>query len=221
MVLNLPDNVKPYGVVGDGIPQGHAPSEDPAEATELFLEASRANFKNAIEFVVAKTGTKIAFLLVDALLSVFVADVAEELNVPWVPVWAASPCALFAYVHAGLICEHWAADHEEKEFALDFVPGLCNMQISDFWPKEIFVSGDSQHLFFLQALSGMGRVLPQAYAVVMNSYREINPPALNCDFEPRFRSVFNVTVLLPLPPTDTDPTGCMAWLDETDSRSVV
>ncbi|XP_010112246.2 kaempferol 3-O-beta-D-galactosyltransferase [Morus notabilis] len=58
----------------------------------------------------------------------------------------------------------------------------------------------------------------------MNSYREINPPALNSDFESRFRSVFNVgfpTVLSPLPPTDTDPTGCMAWLDERDSRSVV
>ncbi|EXC33001.1 hypothetical protein L484_014781 [Morus notabilis] len=111
VVLNLPDNVKPYGVVGDGVPPGHAPSEDPTEATELFLKASRANFKYAIEFVVAKTGTKITFLLVDALLSVFVADLAEELNVRWVPVWAASPCALLAYVHAGLICEHWAADH--------------------------------------------------------------------------------------------------------------
>ncbi|GMN58339.1 hypothetical protein TIFTF001_027429 [Ficus carica] len=71
---NLPDNITAYDHVEDGVPAGHVISGNSAKAMEFFLEASPENFKNVIDIVVAKTGTKITCLLVDALLSTCFAD---------------------------------------------------------------------------------------------------------------------------------------------------
>ena len=77
-------------------------SGNPAEGDGLFLKEAPANFKRAMEVAVAETGRKISCLVTDALLW-FAADMAEEMGVPWVPLWIAGLSALSAHLHTDVI----------------------------------------------------------------------------------------------------------------------
>ena len=93
------------------------------------------------------------------------------------------------------------------------------MHISDL-PDEVLIYGDSEETIFSQMLSQTGRLLPQANAIVMNFYEELNPPLLIQDLKSKFQNLFNVGFLTlslppsPLPRSDSDPTCCLSWLDK-------
>ncbi|KAJ7968323.1 Glycosyltransferase [Quillaja saponaria] len=77
-----------------------------------------------------------------------------------------------------------------------------------------------------KALSETGKVLPRATAVVINFFEELNPPFLSQDLKSKLPNVLHVGFLTlslippPLPPSDTDQTGCLSCLDTQNPKSV-
>lgn len=95
------DNIKPYDV-DDGLPKDYVFSNNPQEPVELFLKATPRNFMTAMDVVVTETGRKASCLVSDAFLW-FAGDIAQEMNVPWVPLWTAAPHSLLVHVETQLI----------------------------------------------------------------------------------------------------------------------
>nr|UWT49859.1 flavonol 3-O-galactosyltransferase [Morella rubra] len=226
---SFPHNVKSYNVE-DGMPAGHVLSGHPVEAVDLFLNVSTENFKRGVDVAVAENGKRITCLLSDAFLT-SAGDVAEYFHVAWVPVWVSFPCSLSAHIHTDLIRKRCAingtkvgAGSRDGNETLEFVPGLSSMRVSDL-PEEVVSGRDDESLFSL-TLSQVGLVLPRVTALAIGFCKELNPPLLNHDLEKRCRKVLNVGFLTlplpppPLPPSDSDLTGCLSWLDERKARSV-
>ncbi|KAK7856092.1 anthocyanidin 3-o-glucosyltransferase 2 [Quercus suber] len=210
-------NIKPYDVA-DGVPVGHVLSPNPIEAVEFFIKVSPQNYKRGLEVAVAETGMKFSCLISDAFLT-FAVEVAEDLHVPWIPIWLSLPCSLSAHVYTDLIRQRFASN-KVKDATLEFIPGLSQMRVSDL--SEEVISEKLEETTFSHMLSQVGLVLPRASAVVLNSYEELNPPLFNRDFKTKFRNVLNVgffTVSLPSQ-SGSDLTGCISWLDEQKERSV-
>ena len=86
---------------------------------------------------------------------------------------------------------------------------------------------DSKETLFSYMLSKIGYVLPRATAVVMNFCQELYPTPLLDDLKSIFPNLLNVGFLTqelpppPLPPSDSDATGCLSWLDKQKSKSGV
>ena len=95
-------NIKPYDVA-DGLPEGYAANKSPIiEAIGMFLKATPGNFESVMEVAVAETGRKISCVMSDAFFY-FAGKMAEEMGVPWVPLWTAGPRSLLAHVYTDLI----------------------------------------------------------------------------------------------------------------------
>lgn len=90
------DNIKPFNV-DDGLPVDFVFSGNPQQPVELFLKASPGNFKTALEEAVAETGRRMSCLISDAFLW-FGADIAQGMDVPWIPLWTAAPQSLLVHV---------------------------------------------------------------------------------------------------------------------------
>jgi len=211
-------NIKAYDVA-DGVPKGHVLSPNPIEGVELFIKVSPENFRRGLEMAEAENGMKISCLLTDAFLS-FSLEVAEDLHVPWIPVWSPFPYSLSAHVYIDLIRQRFV-NNEVEDTTLECIPGLSQMRVSDL-PME-GILGDIEGSLFSRMLSEVGSVLPRASAVVLNSYEELNPPLLNDDLKTNFRSVLNVGFHTLLNPSQfgSDVSGCISWLDKQKERSVV
>ena len=224
---DVPHNTKAYDVT-DGMPEGHVLSRNPLEAVDLFLKVSPENFKRGIDVAVEETGMRISCLISDGFLT-FAANVAEDMHVPWIPVWSPLPCSLSAHIYTELIRHHFVSSKagaglEVEDATLEFVPGLSQMRVSDL-PEELLSRNLEGESLFSRTLSQIGLVLPRASAVVLNSYEELNPPLLSCDLKLKFQNVLNVgfhTLPLPmsLPSGGSDLTGCLSWLDGQKERSV-
>ncbi|KAL2482839.1 UDP-glycosyltransferase 78D2 [Forsythia ovata] len=70
----------------------------------------------------------------------------------------------------------------------------------------------------------MGQVVPQANALCINSFEELEPTIMNV-LKSKFNKVLNIgPVSLTSPPVSADISdehGCIPWLDKHDARSVV
>lgn len=107
---------------------------------------------------------------------------------------------------------------------LDFIPGLSDMRVSDI-PGELLAPNTKSSPFF-KTLSELHLVLPRASSIIISTYEELSHPALNHHLQSMFRKVLSVGFftlslpLPPLPPSYSDPTGCLSWLDGQKPRSV-
>ncbi|KAJ6692871.1 GLYCOSYLTRANSFERASE [Salix purpurea] len=104
--VTLPDNIKAY-IVADGVPLNRVFSGDPIERVELFIKEAPENFKTAMDMAVAETGRKISCLITDAFLS-FAGSIAENLSIPWIPVWTPVPHSLSAHIYNDMIRQRYA-----------------------------------------------------------------------------------------------------------------
>ncbi|RYR35754.1 hypothetical protein Ahy_A10g050871 isoform A [Arachis hypogaea] len=108
--------------------------------------------------------------------------------------------------------------------SLDFLPGLNMVRVEDL-PEDVINGGENETLFS-KTLASLGRVLPHADAVVMNYFEELDPPMFVSDMRSKLKSMLYVGFLTlklplpPLPPSETDSTGCLSWLDTQGLRSV-
>lgn len=223
---NLPDNLKAYDVA-DGVPVNHVLTGNPLEPVELFLKATPNNFNKGLEAAKTNTGKRITCLITDVFLT-FSLEMSEEMHVLWVPVWIPSPWSLSAHFYTDLIRQLYANIDKNVglEQTLEGIPGLSKMRFVDI--SDEILSSDS---ILSTVLSQIRRVLPQATAVVMNSYQELSPKDLTDDLKSKLPNLLHLG-FLSLSPTllpraqpqlhsSDDLTGCLSWLDDQKARSVV
>ncbi|KAK7265295.1 hypothetical protein RJT34_32913 [Clitoria ternatea] len=208
-------NITPYEV-DDGLPENYVPT-NPLEGVTYFLNVMPANYKIVMEEVVAKTGRQITCLVTDAFYW-FAADMAEELHAKWVPLWTAGPHSVLAHMATDLVREKITTDEVHENKAIDFIPGFTGLKVLDL-PEGIAEEKDSP---FTTMLHRMGRALPRASAVAINSFHEIDIPTVH-ELESRLHLLLNVgPFILTMPQSVTPDThGCLEWLDKQADCSVV
>ncbi|PNX86863.1 anthocyanidin 3-O-glucosyltransferase 2-like protein [Trifolium pratense] len=101
-------NIKHYNIQ-DGLPENHVPSGNPLEPIILFINAMQINYKNVMDAVAAATGKNFTCLVTDAFFW-FGADLAEEMNAKWVPLWTAGPHSLLTHVYTDLIRDNYVKE---------------------------------------------------------------------------------------------------------------
>ncbi|KAJ6409916.1 hypothetical protein OIU84_009413 [Salix udensis] len=227
---SLPDNIKAYNVA-DGVPLNHVFSGDPIERLELFIKEAPENFKTALDMAVAETGWKISCLIADALMS-FAGSIAENLSVPWIPVWNPLPYSFYAHIYTDMIRQQYAnslthdgSNSVELEDQTLDVPGLSKFRIGDL-PAEVLPPRDAKETLFSCMLGQIGHSMPKVDTLVLKFYQELYPEPLLNDLKSKFSNVLNIgfiSLTLPppsLPPSTEDVTGCLSWLDGQKAKSV-
>ena len=218
---HTPHNIKFYRV-SDGVPEGHVPDGHPVERVNLFLQGGPQNLQKGIDLAVEGTKKRVTCIIADAFVTPTLI-VAQNLNVPWVPVWPPLSCSLSAHFHTDLIRQQ-CANNSAPHRALDFLLGLSKMRVEDL-PEDV-INGGEEETLFSKTLASLGRVLPQAKAVVINFFEELDPPLFVEDMRSKLQSMLYVGFLTlslplpPLPPSETDTSGCLSWLDKQEARSV-
>ncbi|XP_059461979.1 flavonoid 3-O-glucosyltransferase-like [Corylus avellana] len=210
-------NIKPYDVA-DGLPEGYTTTQSPIEAIGMFLHATPGNFRRVMEVAVAETGRKISCVMSDAFFC-FAGKMAEEMGVPWVPLWTAGPRSLLAHVYTELIQQRLGTNVCGDQ-TLDFVPGFSTLRVDDL-PEGVIMLGKLETPFS-KMLYNMGLTLPQATAVAINSYEEVDPDAVT-ELKSKFLKFLNVGPFpLTSPPqfNAADEHGCLKWLDKHQAASV-
>jgi len=219
---HIPENIKFYSV-SDGVPEGHVLGGHPVERINLFLQAPQ-NLQKGIDMAVAYTKRRVTCVIADAFVAPSL-TLAQRLNVPWVAFWLPFSWSLYAHFHTDLIlsmCKSAAG-----ETPLDFLPGFPKeIRVEDL-PEDVIPSVGEEETLFRKILASLGSVLPQAEAVLANFYEEIDRPSLTNDLRSKLKHFLYVGFLShsvpppPLPPSDTDGTGCLSWLDKQRGGSVV
>ncbi|CAJ1936155.1 unnamed protein product [Sphenostylis stenocarpa] len=212
----IPNNIKPYNI-NDGIPAGQSVlANHPIGKVNLFLQTGPQNLQKGLQMAQADTKKRVTCIIADAFLpsSFFL---AQNLNVPWIAFWPPNSCSLSIYFYIDLIIE--LAYHAGNS-TLDFLPGLSNMRVEDM-PQDLLIVGGKETLFS-RTLVSLGKVLPQAKALVINFFEELDPPLFIQDMRSKLQSLLYVVPLpsLLLPTSDTDSSGCFPWLDTMKSKSV-
>ncbi|KAK2984320.1 hypothetical protein RJ640_000474 [Escallonia rubra] len=189
------ENIKPYDV-SDGLPEGYVFAGNVHEPVEAFMKAIPGNFKAGMQEAEAEAGVKVGCLLTDAFLA-FGGEMAEAMGVPWIAFWIGTA--------------------HKAEQTLKFIPGMSKIQIRDL-PEGIV---DHLEMPIALALRVMGLKLPEATAVVLNSYEEIDLTIIN-DLKTKLKKVLSVgpSTLTLSWPSKPDESGCLPWLDKHKAASV-
>ncbi|KAL2343856.1 hypothetical protein Fmac_005141 [Flemingia macrophylla] len=213
----IPNNIKAYSI-SDGIPEGHVPGNNPVEKLNLFLKTGFDNLQKGILLAEADTKKRVTCIIADAFVTSSLL-VAQTLNVPWIAFWPPLSCSLSLHLYTDLLRQH-CANHAGNT-TLDFLPGLSKLRAEDM-PQDLLDVGEKETIFSRELVS-LGRVLPQAKALVMNFFEELDPPLFVQDMRSKLQSLLYVDPLPSplLPPSDTDSSGCLSWLDNKSSKSVV
>ncbi|CAK7344580.1 unnamed protein product [Dovyalis caffra] len=200
-------------------------------AIDDIFQASPGNFKQAMEVAVKETGKDFTCIMSDAFLW-FAADMAQELHVPWVPLWTSGPRSLLLVLEIDLVRQKIGCiindKVKEKSFVgvkskteqlVDFLPGFSQIHIADI-PENII--SDSNGSEFSAMLHKMGLTLPRAAAVALNSFEELDPDVANLFKSrlPKFLYIGPFALASP-DPFMSDSQGCLEWLDKQKQGSVV
>ncbi|KAK3430863.1 hypothetical protein EUGRSUZ_E02977 [Eucalyptus grandis] len=189
--------------IDNGLPAGHhgVRKEKLEEQMDAFLMQAQKSYQAAIDAAERDARKKVSCLFSDAFL-LPAGEIAVEMHVPWVTFWVPSPCFLSAYVHAEVLRELY---HKTS---------CAGMAVAEAETDD-------------KALEMFRHMLPCVAAVIMNSYVEANPAPLIADLKSKFKILLLVgcsTVSFSPPPvltsSDSDPTGCLMWLDTKDPRTV-
>ncbi|EXB94563.1 Flavonoid 3-O-glucosyltransferase [Morus notabilis] len=219
------DNVRPYDV-DDGWPEGHALSGNPVEPVEMFLRAAPGNFRKILGKAEQERGIKIWCLVSDAFFW-FAGEIAGERGVPWLPLWTAGPRSLLLHLETDEIRRHLGEDQGGlcNDKTLDFLPGFKAIRISDL-EGVLITSQDSESSLVVDMLHKMGLNLPKATAVLVNSFHKIDPEISN-HLKTKLKKLLNIgpftltMKLSPQPKPFLDENGCLDWLSEHETASVV
>ncbi|XAR66671.1 hypothetical protein NMG60_11012977 [Bertholletia excelsa] len=216
-----PPNIRPYDVP-DGVPVGYVFSGKPQEDINLFLEGAEEGFRRAMKAAEEEIGRRIGCVVADAVLW-FSGELAEEWGVPWVPIWVSAAGSLAVHYYTDLIRDTVGihGTEERQDQLLSFIPGFSKLRLGDL-PEEV-VSGNLESPFSVM-LHKMGKVLPKAASVSINSFQEIDPE-INEELKAKFKNFlnigpFNLTSPSPIMFNNKDEYGCLLWLDKQKLASV-
>ncbi|KAK6289360.1 hypothetical protein POUND7_000901 [Theobroma cacao] len=213
-------NIKAYNV-SDGAPEGYVFVGEPLEDVELFMTVAQENFRKGIlEVAVAETERKLSCLVTDAFLW-FGKDLAEENGVPWVPFFVSGACPLSSHLYTDTIRQNFGVGGMVglEDETLDFIPGMSNIRIRDLPEGILFGNLES---IFSRMIHRMGQVLPEAVAVFINSFEELDP-VVTSDMKSKLKKFLNVgplTLSTPPAPAVPDSYGCLTWLDKQKPATV-
>ncbi|TKY59436.1 UDP-glycosyltransferase 78D2 [Spatholobus suberectus] len=210
---HFPNNIKAYSI-SDGIPEGHALGSD-MERLLFFIKTSPENLHKGIQLAEAETKERVTCIIADPFVTSSLL-VAQTLNVPWIAFCLFNSCLVSVFFHVDLIRERCV--NRAGNTTLDFFPGLSKLRVEDMSDDLLCVGEEETE--FTRTLVSQGRVLPQAKAVVMNFFEELDPPLVVQDLRSKLQSLLYVVPLRSPLLSDTDPTGCLSWLDMKSSRSV-
>ncbi|KAJ9548400.1 hypothetical protein OSB04_020943 [Centaurea solstitialis] len=216
-------NIRPYHV-SDGCPEDYVSRGNVQEEANMFLAVAEDELRRCIKVAEAGVGLKISCMVVDAFLW-FAGDVADEMNVPWVALWAAGACSLTAHFHTDLIRKKIAEFKGEvgpEEEIVDLIPGFSTvlLPLGDLPSGIIF--GDLESPFSTM-LHKMARTLNKATVVTLNSFKELDPDVTQ-DLSSKFKKFLNIgpfnLVSKQKPPSQVDEFSCISWLESQEPRSV-
>ncbi|KAL2343862.1 hypothetical protein Fmac_005147 [Flemingia macrophylla] len=211
---DLPINIKTHNI-SDGVPEGHPLANHPIEKVNFFLKTGADNLHKGIKLAESEAKKRVTCIIADAFVTSSLL-VAQTLNVPWIAFWPPVSCSLSLYFYVDMIRQHRA--NCDRNATMDFLPGLHMMRVVDM-PQDLLFVGEEETTFSRELVS-LGRVLPQAKAVVVNFFEELDPPLFVQDMRSKLKSLFYVVPpsfpILPI----TDSSGCLSWLDTKSSRSV-
>ncbi|XP_010913632.1 anthocyanidin 3-O-glucosyltransferase 7 [Elaeis guineensis] len=216
-----PDNLRVYDVT-DGCPTGYElPADDPEEKVRLFLGVTPGNFLVAMAAAEDGGGRKVSCLVSDAFLWI-AGKMAEEMGVPWVPLWTGGPASLAAHLHTDLLRLTIGAGKQaipaRADQHLNFVPGLSYLRVRDLPEGVVFGNLNSE---FSRLLHRMADELPRAAAVALNTFAGLDP-ALDAEFSAQFNTSLPVgplNLVAPIP-AGPDRHACLPWLDSQAPASV-
>ncbi|KAG6525843.1 myricetin 3-O-rhamnosyltransferase UGT77B2-like [Zingiber officinale] len=210
-----------YVPVADGLPPDASspPIKDILHQIALFVSSTPGNLKQGISAAVeANGGVPVSCISGDSFMWMS-ADVAAEMDVPWIPLHAASSAAFLAHLHTDLLRQKFGVDGAvgREEELLDFIPGLEGHRVRDL-PKGIIAGGIDSPVSDL--CYRMGQRTPKSTAVVFNTF-----DGLDSAIDASLASA--LTRYLPIPfhfsssSPAADPNGCLPWLDRQAPTSVV
>ncbi|CAH9090090.1 unnamed protein product [Cuscuta europaea] len=189
----------------------------------VFLETAAQSFKNSVAAAEKESGKRFGCVVADAFMW-FAQAAAGEMGVSWVPVWTSAAATLLLHLQTDLIRQTLPPGMGEREDErLTFIPGITEVRVGDI-PGGI-ITGNLESPFAVM-LHKMGRTLPKATAVAINSFQDLEPAAVNQlkTGSSRILNVgpFNVTAPGPVTAAAQEEGGggCMAWLDGQRERSV-
>ncbi|XP_050218412.2 flavonoid 3-O-glucosyltransferase-like [Mercurialis annua] len=212
------DSIKPCNIE-DGISKDFVFSGSPIEAVERFLQKTPQNFESSMEKAVKESGKAFSCLITDAFLW-FGADMARDLQIPWVAVWTSGPRSVFIHLQTELIREKLGIHGNfQLDKKLDFLPGFESLPATHI-PEDVIAKDLTTP--FASMLHKMGLNLPKATAVCINSFEEIDSIPIN-QLKSTLQDLLTIGLpLLTLPPKKhCDPQGCLEWLDKQKQDSVV
>ncbi|XP_017977055.1 PREDICTED: anthocyanidin 3-O-glucosyltransferase 2 [Theobroma cacao] len=212
-------NIKAYNVP-DGVPDGYVFVGKPHEDIELFMEVAPENLRKGMEVAVAETGRKVSCLVTDAFFW-FAKEMAEENGVPWVPFFVSGACPLSSHLYTDTIRQNFGVGGMvgREDETLDFIPGMSNIRIRDLPEGILFGNLES---IFSRMVHRMGQVLPEAAAVFISSFEELDP-VVTSDMKSKLKKFLNVgplTLSTPPAPAVPDSYGCLTWLDKQKPATV-
>ncbi|KAI9110389.1 hypothetical protein K1719_018549 [Acacia pycnantha] len=214
---SIPHNIKPYNV-SDGVPEDHMPGTLPPVPVlvDWFLQTGVENIEQAIDFAVKSTNQRVTCIVSDTFVSAPSLSLSHKLNVPWVACWPALSISLSPHFYTHLIRQN-ISNYSRKS---DFLPGLSHVTVEDL-PDDVLLKPGQEHkeTTFSKALASIGQLLPQAKALVMHFYEELDPPLFVQDLKSKLKSLLYIGLTLSQSNTD-DPNGCLPWLDQHGARSV-
>ncbi|XP_050218413.1 flavonoid 3-O-glucosyltransferase-like [Mercurialis annua] len=213
-------SVKPYNIE-DGISPDYVFSGNPLEPVEMFLKATPWNFERAMKSAVKDCGMRFSCIITDAFFW-FGADMARDLQIPWVALWTAGPRSVIMHLETEVIRDKLginAGGTIQLDKTLNFIPGFESLPATHV-PEDVITKDLTAP--FPAMLHKMGLNLPKAAAVCINSFEEIDTIPLN-NLKSTLENFLNIGPLLLTPPPQIphDPQGCLDWLDNKKQDSIV
>ncbi|KAK1435558.1 hypothetical protein QVD17_01324 [Tagetes erecta] len=218
------NNILPYDV-SDGLPEDHTHALSLEERVNMFLAVAEDELRRGVGVAETDIGLRINCLVTDAFFW-FCGDTAKAMNIPWVAVFNGSPYALSTHLYTDLIREKLTTPQLigsatlNDEITVDFVPGLKAVPIGDI-PNGVVLGNLESPVATM--LHKMGRALPTATAVSVNSFEELDAD-LTKSLSSKLNNFLNIGPFNLISKEKTsvkfDEYSCISWLDNQKTRAV-
>ncbi|KAK9102168.1 hypothetical protein Sjap_019422 [Stephania japonica] len=210
-------NITPYNV-GNCVPENYKFSGHPLEPVELFLKVTPGQLQHCC----LSDDEEDKLHMSDAFFGIL-GDIADDIEVPWVPIWAPAASSLSLHCYTDLIRQTVGPDYNVKnDDPLTLVPGMPSALCVRDIPAEV-LNGEST---FFTMLHKMGKTITRDAAVAVNSFDELELSIIE-DLKFKFRHCLSVRPFNLIPPpsspspsSDSDHNGCLDWLPGHEPASV-